>query len=114
MSKKPRSPKQLANDERLRQKALARKAEKEAAKAVEATDASQASVEEVNPPEAPVEAPERDLKACIFCGEHGRYQRFVNLTYVWLCESDYQDKNIGKIVQKLNADALQAEPAGIN
>lgn len=41
------------------------------------------------------------IKACLFCGSAGRFQRFVNLTNVDLCEDDYWNQNVGKIAEKL-------------
>lgn len=45
--------------------------------------------------------PPKDEKACIFCGAHSRFTRFVNLRTVYVCDSDYYDKTVGKIAQKL-------------
>ena len=45
--------------------------------------------------------PRKDSKACLFCGVHSRFTRFVNLQTVYLCDSHYYDVNIGKIAQKL-------------
>lgn len=45
--------------------------------------------------------PEPPKKICIFDGAPGEMQRFVNGQTVYLCEMDYYDKSIGKIVQRL-------------
>lgn len=47
------------------------------------------------------EEPKKNPKACIFCGMHSRYTRFVNGQTVYICDEHYYSENIGKIVQKL-------------
>lgn len=45
--------------------------------------------------------PRKDPKACIFCGVHSRFTRFVNLQTIYLCDNHYYDVNIGKCAQRL-------------
>lgn len=45
--------------------------------------------------------PRKDPKACIFCGVHSRYTRFVNLQTIYVCDEDYQNQNIGKCAARL-------------
>lgn len=58
-------------------------------------------------PEAPEQEeetpdePRKNPKACIFCGMHSRYTRFVNLQTIYVCDEHYQTKNIGKCAARL-------------
>lgn len=38
---------------------------------------------------------------CLFCGQSATKQRLVSFQMVALCDEDYYDKNVGKIVGKL-------------
>ena len=42
-----------------------------------------------------------NFKPCLFCGQHGKYTRSVNMQTVVLCEEHYYSETIGKIVQHL-------------
>lgn len=48
------------------------------------------------------EAHEKTDKSCIFCGEPGNRERFLNGRIIYLCEKDYYDKTTGKTVQRLH------------
>lgn len=45
--------------------------------------------------------PRKDPRACIFCEAHSRYTRFVNGQVIYVCDDDYQTKNIGKCAARL-------------
>lgn len=45
--------------------------------------------------------PRKDPKACLFCGMHSRFTRYVNAQTVFVCDEHYYSENIGKVAQKL-------------
>lgn len=62
------------------------------------TDATADEDEQAVPPVEP--EPVID-KTCIFCGNPGKYQKFIHLTTVYLCEDDYKSKTTGTIGAKV-------------
>ena len=40
-------------------------------------------------------------KSCIFCGQPAKYQRFVQLRTIPICEEHYYSETVGKIAEKL-------------
>jgi hypothetical protein len=47
--------------------------------------------------------PEPQEKVCLFCDQYGKYTRLLNMQTVYLCETDFYDKSIGKIAEKLRS-----------
>lgn len=47
----------------------------------------------------PVLAPK---KQCIFCGEDTNWVRVLNGQTIYICETDYYDKTMGQIAQRVN------------
>lgn len=47
------------------------------------------------------EADERPERKCVFCGQQGTQEKFVNLQTVYLCKEDYDNHTTGEIVAKL-------------
>lgn len=45
---------------------------------------------------------EKPWRECVFCGKEASKSRFVQLQTIDLCNEHYLNKNIGKIVQRLN------------
>jgi hypothetical protein len=41
-------------------------------------------------------------KFCIFCGIPCKYERFINLQTVYVCEEHYQNKTVGQTAQRMN------------
>lgn len=47
-------------------------------------------------------------KECIFCGEFAKYQRFINLQSVALCEEHVYSKTTGQIAHQMNKEIVNA------
>jgi len=47
-------------------------------------------------------------KVCIFCGEYGTEEKFINLQTLYLCNEDYLNKTSGEIVHQLNKEKSSA------
>lgn len=42
-----------------------------------------------------------NLKPCIFCGEHSKFERILDMQTVYLCSEHYYSKTIGQVAHKL-------------
>jgi hypothetical protein len=59
-------------------------------------------VDDTDLPSAPA------FRKCIYCDSHSKYERFINLQTVYLCDEHYYSKSIGQVAQQLNKEKVNA------
>lgn len=68
-----------------------------------------------------IETARQPKRLCLFCGQHAKLPRLVNLQTIYVCDTHYYEKTVGQIAQKLreidsetHQEADEKEPENAN